>query len=71
MLAFRSLKKTPRFRKNQRVWVVIQNDAYLVVYWLYKGEYTRTILSADAPLIGIIREVEITESLRESIFKTL
>lgn len=58
---FRATKRTPRFNKNQKVWVCRRSDNFLSICYKYRGSgrYVHGKIDQFSPIIGTLATVEV------------
>ena len=70
---FRSKKKTNRFNANQKVWIRLECDNHLYVWfkWRGSGRYVSGVLDKFANCVGEIKEIEVDESFARRVYGKL
>lgn len=60
---FKSIKKTNRFNKNQKVWIRYNfaNHLYLFFRWRGNGRWINGICDKLAPFVGKIKTIEVDD----------
>lgn len=66
---FRAVKRTNRFNQNQKVWISFENGNFLNIWYRYrgKGRYVRGIIDRFSPVIGEIKEIDVSDEFAERI----
>lgn len=66
---FKATKQTPRFNKNQKVWISLDMPNCMYVYYRYrgKGRYVTGMCNKDAKYIGEIKTIEVSDSFAARI----
>lgn len=67
--AFRATRKTNRFNKNQRVWVVVNGANMLKIVFKYRGSgrYVNGVVDKFASCVGELTEIEVAEDFAKRL----